>query len=235
MDKKSLSIIIASAILTFGFIVMSFVVKQGMDNRTFNGRTISVRGVATRIVQADYATGYFNLNCEGSTPLEAKNAVKVYCDSIVSFARTCGIPSSSINVEPAEVEIQHVWNDERIISTYYTASTRVDFYVEGEDVLKLNDLDLRHDYLIDMGVMVSYSNFTYSFSDDALTKIKPEMITTATENARIAAEQLAKDNNCHVGDIVSAQQGYFEVGSIEGRPDYEKQVRVVNNAEFYLE
>lgn len=235
MEKKSQAIIIAAAILALGFIVMAFVVKKGMDNRTFNGRTISVRGVATRVVQADYATGYFNLDADGSTPLEAKKSVKEYCDSIVSFAKSCGIPASAIKVDPAEVEVQHTWDDGRIVSTYYTASTSVNFYVQGDDVLKLNDLDSRHDYLIDMGVMVDYSEFTYSFSDDALTEIKPEMITTATENARIAAEQLAKDNNCHVGDIVSAQQGYFEVDGIEGRPDYEKKVRVVNYAEFYLE
>lgn len=235
MDKKSLAIIIAAAIMAFGLIAMSFVVKKGMDNRTFNGRTISVRGVATRVVQADYATGYFNLNADGATPLEAKTMVKTYCDSIVSFAKSCGIPATAIKVEPAEVEIQHTWNDGRIVSTYYTASTQVKFYVKDGDVLKLCDLDSRHDQLIDMGVMVQYSNFTYSFSDNALTEIKPEMITTATENARIAAEQLAKDNNCHVGDIVSAQQGYFEVEGIEGRPDYEKMVRVVNYAEFYLE
>lgn len=234
MEKKSLAIIISAAILAVGLIAMSFVVKKGMDNRTFNGRTISVRGVATRVVQSDYATGYFSLATEEPTPLQAKNRVKVFCDSIVSFAKSCGIPASAIKVDPVEVEEQHTWNDGVITSTYYRATTDVKFFVEGDDVMKLYDLDSHRDELIDMGVMVSYSNFTYSFSDDALTQIKPEMITTATENARVAAEQLAKDNECHVGDIVSAQQGYFEVEGIEGRPDYEKMVRVVNYAEFYL-
>lgn len=232
MNNKS---IIAAAIIAVALVAMAFVIKAGMDNRTFNGRTISVRGVATQTVTADYATAYITYSMSSPELAVAKASVVEQLDSTEKLALSCGLKKESLKRNPISIEVRTIYNDQgNAVGTKYVASTSLSIYVEGEEVMSFNKFDMSRDRLIDMGVIIDWANIEYSFSDNALTKIKPEMLTTATENARLAAEQLASNNNCKVGNIVSASQGYFEINNIPGKPDYLKEVRVVNNAEFYL-
>ena len=231
---KQTSIIIAAAILAVGMALMGLFVKLGMDNRTYNGRTISVRGVATKRVTANYATGYLFFSAAGETPQEAKQTAKSWTNQIIEVAKQFNLPAEAISTDPISVDLRSIYNDGRVVGTRYYASCRIRFYVDSTGIMDLYNFDLGKDCLIDKGVLIEYSDIQFKFSDDALTEIKPEMLTTATENARIAASQLAENNNASVGRIVSATQGYFEVNEIDGKPAYEKEVRVVNYAEFYL-
>lgn len=232
MNYKS---IICAAILAIGMVAMAFVIKAGMDNRTFNGRTISVRGVATKQVIADKASASFSFETSAATPQEAKQIHNAWTDSIAKLASKYKIPADCMNRSAIRIYTRNTYDDHgNITSTYYVADGTISFCGDSTLVENFYNLDKNRDQLIDMGVIWEYSTFNYSFSDNSLTSIKPEMLTTATKNARIAAEQLAENNHCKVGDIVSASQGYFEVNDIAGRPSYEKMVRVVNNAEFYL-
>lgn len=231
---KQTSIIIAAAIIAVGMAVMGLFVKLGMDNRTYNGRTISVRGVATKRVTANYATGYLYFSAAGETPQEAKQTAKDWTGQIIEVAKQFNLPDEAISTDPISVDLRSIYNDGRVVGTRYYASCKIRFYVDSTGIMDLYNFDLGKDCLIDKGVLIEYSDIQFKFSDDALTNIKPEMLTTATENARLAASQLAENNNSSVGRIVSATQGYFEVNEIDGKPAYEKEVRVVNYAEFYL-
>lgn len=231
---KQTSIIIAATIIAVGMAVMGLFVKLGMDNRTYNGRTISVRGVATKRVKANYATGYLFFSAAGETPLEAKQTAKDWTNQIIEVAKQFNLQDESISTDPISVDLRNIYNDGRVVGSRYYASCRIRFYVDSTGIMDIYNFDLGKDCLIDKGVLIEYSDIQFKFSDDALTEIKPEMLTTATENARIAASQLAENNNASVGRIVSATQGYFEVNEIDGKPSYEKEVRVVNYAEFYL-
>ena len=231
---KQTSIIIAAAIIAVGMAVMGLFVKLGMDNRTYNGRTISVRGVATKRVKANYATGYLFFSAAGETPQEAKQTAKSWTNQIIEVAKQFNLPDEAISTDPISVDLRSIYNDGRAVGTRYYASCRIRFYVDSAGIMDLYNFDLGKDCLIDQGVLIEYSEIRFKFSDDALTEIKPEMLTTATENARVAASQLAENNDASVGRIVSATQGYFEVNEIDGKPAYEKEVRVVNYAEFYL-
>lgn len=231
---KQTSIIIAAAIIAVGMALMGLFVKLGMDNRTYNGRTISVRGVATKRVTANYATGYLYFSAAGETPQDAKQTAKEWTSQIIEVAKQFNLPDEAISTDPISVDLRNIYNDGRVVGTRYYASCKIRFYVDSTGIMDLYNFDLGKDCLIDKGVLIEYSDIQFKFSDDALTGIKPEMLTTATENARLAASQLAENNNSSVGRIVSATQGYFEVNEIDGKPAYEKEVRVVNYAEFYL-
>ncbi len=85
------------------------------------------------------------------------------------------------------------------------------------------------------------SAIQYNFTQ--LNSVKPEMIAQATQNARQAAEQFARDSGTGVGGIRSATQGYFSIGARDGDPTAEggggtdspfQKVRVVTTIEFYL-
>lgn len=60
------------------------------------------------------------------------------------------------------------------------------------------------------------------------------MIAEATENARTAAEQFARDSNSKVGKIKKATQGLFTIEDAAPGLEEKKNVRVVTTVEYLL-
>ena len=61
------------------------------------------------------------------------------------------------------------------------------------------------------------------------------MIAQATENAREAAAQFAKDSGSKVGKMKTASQGSFSIDDSSSSTPYIKKVRVVTTIVYYLE
>jgi hypothetical protein len=80
---------------------------------------------------------------------------------------------------------------------------------------------------------------TYLFN--GLNTIKPEMIAEATESAREAASQFARDANASLGGLRRANQGVFQILARDQAPGISEQqqpvktVRVVSTFNYYLE
>jgi hypothetical protein len=83
------------------------------------------------------------------------------------------------------------------------------------------------------GVLLSGScqpNYVYN----QLNEIKPTMIQEATKNARIAAEQFARDSQTNLGKLRSATQGWFQVEDRDAATPERKLVRVVVDVDYEL-
>lgn len=72
----------------------------------------------------------------------------------------------------------------------------------------------------------------YVFTD--LNSVKPEMVETATKNAREVALKFAKDSGSKLGNIKKASQGQFTIEDRDPGTPYIKKVRVVNTVEYSL-
>ena len=79
---------------------------------------------------------------------------------------------------------------------------------------------------------------TYVFTK--LNALKPDMIATATANARVAAEQFARDSRTELGQIRQANQGVFVILPRDQAPGVQegsqlnKTVRVVSTVQYFL-
>jgi uncharacterized protein len=65
-----------------------------------------------------------------------------------------------------------------------------------------------------------------------LNEIKPGMIQEATKNARIAADQFARDSQINLGKLRNASQGWFQVEDRDAATPERKRVRVVVDVEY---
>ena len=78
----------------------------------------------------------------------------------------------------------------------------------------------------------------YLFDD--INALKPSMIAEATKNARMAAEQFARDSGSKLGGILRANQGVFEILPRDKAPmlqqdkQIDKTVRVVATLDYAL-
>jgi hypothetical protein len=115
----------------------------------------------------------------------------------------------------------------------YTAEVTVTVRSDRIDAVKA--AIARSGELVKQGVAVIRSyEYSTQYLYTKLDEIKPAMIAEATQDARRAAEQFAKDSGSGVGAIRSAQQGLF---TIEDRDQFSpefKKVRVVTTVQYGL-
>jgi hypothetical protein len=83
------------------------------------------------------------------------------------------------------------------------------------------------------GVLLSEgSQPNYIFNQ--LNEIKPGMIQEATKNARIAADQFARDSQTTLGKLRNASQGWFQIENRDAATPERKMVRVVVDVEYEI-
>ncbi len=89
--------------------------------------------------------------------------------------------------------------------------------------------------LLKKGVALS-SDYSYmtAYSFTGLNEIKPEMIESATKNAKAAAQKFADDSGSKLGKIRRANQGVFTITDRDENTPFIKNVRVVTTVEYFL-
>ena len=96
-----------------------------------------------------------------------------------------------------------------------------------------------------VGQGIIFANLEYeqpvSYLFTGLNQIKPIMLEEATQNARQAATEFAKNSQAQVGKIRKANQGVFSILPQDAAPgvsetaQIDKTVRVVSTVEYFLE
>jgi hypothetical protein len=200
-------------------------------------RFVTVKGLAEREVQANLVLWPIVFNATGNDLAAVQGAAEADARKIEEFLERQTFDAGEISRSAPRVT--------DYLAQGYNAEGRAPaerYQVEMTVLVRSGKVDavqraipLSGD-LVKAGVALvrSYEQSTqYLFTD--LETIKPEMIAVATQDARRAAEQFAKDSGSAVGAIRQAQQGYF---SVEDRDAYSpewKKVRVVTTVEYILE
>lgn len=90
--------------------------------------------------------------------------------------------------------------------------------IESEDVAKIETVSREITELLNKGVQFNSSPPRYFYTKLADLKIK--MISKATEDARIRAENIAENAGGDLGDLISAQMGVFQITGQNSDEDY---------------
>lgn len=222
-------IVLGLCAVAAGIVVLGFCLRAGMNNFTYRDRTISARGVAERVVTANVGAVTASFSVEGDDLRGLKERALKGTDVVAEHARRCGIADSCITrLVPNMFENQPSYEGAKP-EHRYSAGAGISVY--SSDVKAIEEWCRRVYELVDEGLIVgAYPRYEYT----GLNDVKPGMISEATGNARVAAEQFAKDSGSKIGLIKSANQGYFSIEGIDGKPQYYKRVRVVTSVEFYL-
>jgi hypothetical protein len=200
-------------------------------------RYVTVKGLAEREVQANLVLWPIVFNATGNDLAAVQEAAEADAKKIEEFLGRQTFDAAEISRSAPRVTdyLAQGYNAEgRAPAERYQVEMTVLVRSPKVDAVQ-RAIPLSGD-LVKAGVALvrSYEQSTqYLFTD--LERIKPEMIATATQDARRAAEQFAKDSGSAVGAIRQAQQGYF---SVEDRDAYSpewKKVRVVTTVEYILE
>ncbi|MBT8186659.1 MAG: SIMPL domain-containing protein [Croceitalea sp.] len=90
--------------------------------------------------------------------------------------------------------------------------------IESTEVPKIEEISREITELLNKGVQFNSSPPRYYYTK--LANLKIEMISKATEDARIRAEKIAENAGGNLGDLVTAKMGVFQITGQNSGEDY---------------
>lgn len=223
---------ISALLIAVSIVVLGLCIKAGIDNFSFRDRTVTVRGLAERQVEANTVSWPMSYDIAGNDLQTLYAKLQTNNKVILDFLTSNGLDSSEIYVNPPSIYNAegNVYGGDRARYQYNFTST---ITVNTSKVKLVRELQNRMPELLREGVAVNNNYTNYQYTD--LNAIKPEMIAEATQNAREAADKFASDSNSKVGKIRTASQGQFTIESVDNSTPYLMKVRVVSTIVYYLQ
>jgi len=239
---KPIAMVVAGAVLTFGLITIGHKINDGLTHFRSFDRYITVKGLATKDVDADLAVWSVTFNVTGETLAGAQESLAASEKTVRDFLNTNGI-------KPEQVRLQNINVVDKKAQTYNNGGDMtLRFILSQTLVARTNDVasmvkaSQNISDLVKAGVTLGDPNGgstgvpQYLFTK--INDIKPELIAEATKNARASAEQFAKDSGQEVGSIRTANQGYIQIEArdpgVSESESPQKSVRVVTTIDYLL-
>lgn len=227
---------VVGGLLAIGLIGGGALIGQGVVNARAGDRSVTVRGLAEKDVEADLAVLPIRFTASGDVLSEVQARIDSDLATVRQFLKAQAYPDASVDLGRLEV------TDTR--SREYASQTGGPRFILAQTVIvRTNDVDRVQtttrslNDLVRQGVVLQdFQGPSYIFTK--LNDVRPAMIAKATAAARTGAEQFAKDSGAPLGPIKSAGQGSFEILPRDGSGDessaLNKKIRVVTTISYRL-
>lgn len=228
-------IVVAALLVALGVAAGGAFVGRGLFAARATERTVTVKGLAEREVDADLAFWPITFTATGEDLVAAQARIDRDADRIRAFLAEHGF-------EEAEIQSGSPTVTDRMAEGSFGSQPLERYVVRGlltvrsPKIGKVREASGDTARLVSDGVALVRdfeARTQYLFTQ--LEAIKPEMIAEATRDARRAAEQFAHDSGSRVGAIRTAQQGYFSIEDRDAFSPERKRVRVVTTVQYLLE
>jgi uncharacterized protein len=229
---------ILGLLLFFGLLGLGYFISSSVLKMKSMERTVEVKGLSEREVQADIAIWPITFNMADNDLVKLSNVIKDKNAEVVKFLKSKGFNESEVSVTaPAIVDkLAREYDSGNNSAFRYTASSTVTVYTH--QVEKVKDARSRLGELAKLGIAIGndmgMNGMGTQYLYSKLNEIKPAMIEQATKNARQTAEKFAKDSGSKLGKIKRASQGTFSIEDRDSSTANIKKVRVVSTVEYYL-
>ena len=235
-SRFSAALIVAALAIGAGVAGGGYFVSRTMVNAALID-TAEVKGLAERAVTADQAIWQISFKVSNLDVKAGYAEAEANSRAIRAFLIANGFPEAALLAgQTAVAENEFRDGNGQLIEKRYDITSSV--IVSSKDVRLVDAANQKVGELIAQGLLLIETQPRYIFS--GLNAIKPDMLREATQQARAAADEFAKNAGVNVGAIRTAAQGGFEVRDTNtgdyGTDDrsIEKQIRVVVTATFYL-
>ncbi|MCC8071925.1 MAG: SIMPL domain-containing protein [Bacteroidales bacterium] len=226
--------IIALGMVGLG-LVLGLFIRSGLAAMADRGRTVAVRGLSEREVEANKVTWPVVYKLVGNDLPSLYGQIESNNSEIVSYLKSNGLSDDDYTImAPDLTDKQADMYNSQVLTYRYSVSSGV--IVTSEKVETVRKLINRQGELLKKGIAVVAGDYQYRtiYEYTDLNAIKPEMIADATQKAREAAEKFAQDSGSKVGKIMSASQGQFSIEDRDPYTPFIKKIRVVTSLNFSL-
>ncbi len=236
MQRNTLAALVLGALVGLGIASVGWSAAGALRQVRESQRSVSVKGLAEREVDADLAIWPVTFKEAGDDLSELQRRVDAKREVVAAFLVEAGFPREEISFAVPRIQ------DRQAESTGAPGRPSGPRYLEqatvtvrSRNVAAVKRAMDRSGQLVGRGVMLAQDwEARPQFLFTGLNAVKPEMIEQATLSAREAAAKFAKDSGSRVGKIRSASQGLFTVTDRDPSSPERKVVRVVTTVEYFL-
>ena len=222
-------------ILAIGIIVLGFFVDSGLKSLAGKDRKVVVKGLAEKEVEADKVTWPILSKELGDDLPELYQKINTTTNKIRKFLIANGVKDNEIIVNaPVVIDL----NAERYGGNQqpYRYNITSIITVTSKNVNLVRSIISRQGDLLKQGVAIvdgGYEN-PVKYEYVAFRQLKPKMMQEAIENAKVTAEQFAKNSDSKIDKIMNADQGQVSIEDRDSNTPYIKKVRVVTTVTYSL-
>ncbi len=213
---------LSAIVFAIAIIASSLILGQAVINRNKTQGTISVTGLGQTDFLSDLIVWEARFTRDNSDLKQAYTDLENDKNAIRSYLVSKGLPDSVIvfnAVKTSRNMKQNYTSSGQYIGeefTGYTLSQMVQ--IDSKEVSKVEKISREVTELLNKGIQLYSLSPRYYYTK--LDDLKIEMISSATENARLRAEQIAKNSGTKLGELQMARMGIFQITGQNSNEDY---------------
>ncbi|MGB5236787.1 MAG: SIMPL domain-containing protein [Flavobacteriaceae bacterium] len=203
---------ISAIIFGLSIVLASVFLGNAYVKRANPPQVISVTGLGTQNFTSDlivWEGTFITFNSDLKLAFEKLNKDKEIVDQ---YLKSKGVTTSSIifnSVQTLEQRDNKYEDGNYVGSIFRGYELSQSVQIESTEVAKIEQVAREITELLNMGVQFTSSPPRYYYTKMADLKI--EMISKATEDARIRAEKIAENSGGNLGELISARMGVFQI------------------------
>ena len=225
--------LLAGALVALGLTFSGLFIYCGISKFANKDRAVSVKGLSTREVEADYAVWPLAYAWSGNDLPALYTQLESVTARVKKHLLALGFEESDFR--QGTITVSNNWDNyygDHRPEYKYTLSTSL--IVSTDKVQLVVASQGKEASMLKEGIIVTTEKWNLDYQFNGLPELKPSMIEEATQNARAVAQKFADDAQCSLGSIRRASQGQFSIESDEYQP-WVKHVRVVTTVDYFLE
>ena len=233
--------LMAAFLVGLGIALAGFAVSHGLERFRMSDRSVTVKGLAEKEVQSDFAVWTLSFRRAGGDFGGVQQALSADRDKVKAFLKTRGFTDAE--VEPKPLQVQDLFARE-----YAQGNQPLRFNGTGQVLVKsarvaeVEAAARAVDPLIQAGVQLGGEGEGQSgprFQLRGFNDVKAPLLAEATRNAREQANKFAAEVGAQLGPLKNANQGVIRITGDDGN-DFDngssrlKRLRVVSTFEYEL-
>ena len=233
--------LIAAFLVGLGIALAGVAVSHGLERFRMSDRSVTVKGLAEKEVQSDFAVWTLSFRRAGSDFGGVQQALSADRDKVMAFLKTRGFTDAEVEARPLQVQ-------DLFAREYAQGNQPLRFNGTGQVLVKsarVTDVETAAravDPLIQAGVQLGGEGEGQSgprFQLRGFNDVKAPLLAEATRNAREQANKFAAEAGAQLGPLKNANQGVIRITGDDGN-DFDngssrlKRLRVVSTFEYEL-
>jgi len=213
---------ISSIIIGLAIVVSTFILSNAYINRNSSNNSISVTGLGESDFVSDLIVWEGDFSKENLSLKQAYSDLEKDRQLILVYVKGKGIDSEQIvfsAVTTKEISKIKYSNEGQYIGEDfigYMLSQKIQ--IESKEVEKVEKISREITELLNKGIQLYSSQPRYYYTK--LADLKIEMISKATTDAKLRADNIAKNSEAFLGELTSAKMGIFQITGQNSEEDY---------------
>jgi hypothetical protein len=233
---------LTALLVAAGIAIAGFAVSQGLERFRMADRSVTVKGLAEKDVESDFAIWTLSFRRAGAEFSGVQQALAGDREKVLTFLKARGFTDAELEARPLQVQ-------DLLAREYAQGNVPFRFNGTGQVLVKsarvaeVEQAALAVDPLIQQGIQLGGENeggrSGPRFQLRGFNDVKAPLLAEATRNAREQAEKFAAEAGAQLGPLKNANQGVIRITGDDGN-DFDdgssrgKRLRVVSTFEYEL-